>query len=78
MGRGNGSSMGISFSGSDIIDIAIHIEKNGVEFYKYALSAVKQADLQDCFRRLADMEQKHISVFQELCDICHEKCVHCR
>jgi len=66
-------STGIAFSGSDIIDIAIHIEKNGVAFYEKALSAVQDPVIKDCFQRLADMEQKHIGIFQELVDVCYKK-----
>ena len=65
--------MGIAFKGSDIIDIAVHIEKNGAAFYSSALALVKDPDLTDCFTRLAEMERGHIDVFQELLDVCYEK-----
>jgi rubrerythrin len=65
--------MGIAFKGSDIIDIAVHIEKSGVDFYMNALSLVKEPSLTDCFTRLAAMEREHIVVFQELIDLCREK-----
>ncbi len=47
-----------------------------MEFYTHALAAVQEPELVDCFTRLAEMEQEHISVFQELLDLCYEKTKH--
>jgi rubrerythrin len=67
--------MGIAFKGSEIIDIAIQIERNGSEFYAAALAGLPEsgAGLRDCFTRLAAMEREHIAVFEELMHSCYEK-----
>jgi rubrerythrin len=56
--------MSISFSGSELINIAIGIERRGVVFYDRMADLTKNAVARDVFRYLADMERGHIQIFQ--------------
>jgi rubrerythrin len=56
--------MSISFSGSELINIAIGIEERGVAFYASMADATKNANAREIFRYLADMERRHIQIFQ--------------
>lgn len=58
--------MSISFSGSELINIAIGIEGRGVAFYDSMAEATKNANAAEVFRYLADMERGHIQIFQGL------------
>ena len=60
--------MDISFSGSELIDIAIGIEKDGVAFYDTMARSNKNAVTRDIFKYLADMEREHIKIFQGMRD----------
>ena len=56
--------MSISFSGSELINIAIGIERRGVVFYDTMTRSTKNAASRDAFQHLADMERQHIQIFQ--------------
>ena len=56
--------MSISFSGSELIDIAIGIERRGIAFYDVMSKSTDNAAARDVFQRLADKEREHIQVFQ--------------
>ena len=56
--------MSISFSGSELINIAIGIEGMGVAFYESRADATKNANAREVFRYLADMEREHMRIFQ--------------
>ncbi len=56
--------MTISFSGSELISIAIGIEGRGITFYDVMERSTKNAVARDVFQYLADMERQHIQVFQ--------------
>lgn len=56
--------MSISFSGSELINTAIGIERRGVAFYDMMADSTKNAVARDVFRYLADMERQHIQIFQ--------------
>lgn len=58
--------MSISFSGSELINIAIGIEGRGVAFYDAMAESTKNANAAEVFRYLADMERGHIQTFQGL------------
>lgn len=55
-----------SFAGSDLIDIAIGIERNGIAFYDIMAISTENAETSDIFRHLAQMERQHIRVFQNM------------
>jgi rubrerythrin len=58
--------MTISFSGSELINIAIGIEGRGVAFYESMAGSTKNANAAEVFRYLADMEREHMQIFQGL------------
>lgn len=58
--------MSISFSGSELINIAIDIERRGVAFYDTMARSTESAATGDAFRYLADMERQHIQTFQDM------------
>lgn len=51
---------------AEIVEIAVVIERNGVEFYRYLSDNVKDDDAKDVFSFLAAEEEKHIGVFRQL------------
>ena len=57
--------MGV-FAASDIVEIAIRIEENGINFYKFAEQLAKQAEAKKLFAGLAAAEQSHKRTFEKL------------
>lgn len=55
--------MGV-FAASDIVEVAIRIEENGVNFYKFAEQIAKQQEAKELFARLAQEEMKHKKIFE--------------
>jgi len=58
--------MSISFSGSELINIAIGIEGRGIVFYDVMASSTKDTAAREVFHYLADMERNHIQIFQAM------------
>lgn len=58
--------MSISFSGSELINIAIDIERRGIVFYDIMTKSTKNTVSRDVFQYLADMEREHIQTFQNM------------
>ncbi len=56
--------MSISFSGSELINIAIGIEGRGIAFYESMADETKDANAAEVFRYLADMEREHMQIFK--------------
>ena len=56
--------MSISFSGSELINIAIGIERRGIAFYDIMTRSTENTMARDVFQHLADMEREHIQIFQ--------------
>jgi len=54
----------ISFSGSELINIAIGIERRGTAFYDIMTRSTRNAVARDVFEYLADMERQHVQTFQ--------------
>ena len=54
------------FSGSDLIDIAIDIEKRGVMFYDIMAKSTDNEDARTVFEELVEMERDHIAIFQDM------------
>ena len=57
--------MGV-FTASDIVEVAIRIEENGVNFYKFAEQIAKQEDAKKLFVQLAQAEVAHKKTFEKL------------
>ena len=56
--------MSISFSGSELINIAIGIERRGIAFYDTMARSTENAATRDLFQYLVGMEREHIQIFQ--------------
>jgi rubrerythrin len=56
--------MGNIFAASEIVELGIQIEINGVAFYNALAKQTKNEKAQDVYRYLAGEEKKHIAVFQ--------------
>ena len=60
--------MSITFSGSELINIAIGIEKRGIAFYDIMAKSTDNAIARDVFQHLVNMEREHIQIFQGMLD----------
>lgn len=58
--------MGNIFSGSEIVELGIQIEKNGRDFYNTLVSQSKDEKIRGVFKFLANEEEKHIKIFAEI------------
>jgi rubrerythrin len=54
----------MTFSGNELINIAIGIERRGIAFYDVMTKSTDNAAARDVFQYLADMEREHIQIFQ--------------
>lgn len=52
------------FAGSEIVELAIEIEKNGREFYNTLAGQSKNKEAKETFGYLAGEEEKHIAAFK--------------
>ena len=55
--------MGV-FVASDIVEVAIRIEENGINFYKFAEQIAKQEEAKKLFVHLAEAEVAHKKTFE--------------
>jgi rubrerythrin len=58
--------MGVFFSGRELIDIAIGIERNGAAFYHSLAKSTGNEMAKGAYEYLAGEELKHIEVFQSM------------
>lgn len=56
------------FSGSEIAQLGIQIEKNGRDFYNAMARKVKNPSASEILKFLSGEEERHISVFQKILD----------
>jgi len=56
----------ISFSGSELVNIAIGIERRGIAFYDIMTKSTRNAATRDVFQYLADVEREHAQIFQNM------------
>jgi len=63
-----GLAMGNIFAASEVLEIAIQIEKNGRDFYNSLAVQPNMSNARDTFRYLAAQEEKHIEVFTGIMD----------
>ena len=54
------------FAASDIVEVAIRIEENGVNFYKFAEQIAKQEEAKKLFAGLAQAEIEHKKTFEKI------------
>ena len=58
--------MSISFSGSELINIAIGIERRGIACYDIMAKSTQNTVARDVFQYLTDMERQHVKIFQSM------------
>lgn len=58
--------MGITYNAQEVYEIGIEIEKNGRRFYLSAAEKAEEEELKKFFTGLADWEQHHIELFEQL------------
>ncbi|HOO90868.1 MAG TPA: ferritin family protein [Syntrophales bacterium] len=58
--------MGNQFEASDIFEIAMRIEENGSNFYRYAVQVAKEEDAKEMFTWLAGEEDNHKALFKDM------------
>ena len=56
--------MSIIFTVSEVLDIAVGIEKRGIAVYEIVAKSVDNHEARKTFEHLADMEREHIQIFQ--------------
>ena len=60
--------MAIFFSGSELLEMAIGIERNGMAFYQALADKTGNKDVKDIYNYLAGEEKKHLDTFQGMSD----------
>jgi len=58
--------MGNIFSGSEIVDMGVQIEKNGKVFYESLIEKSGNKEAREVFKFLAGEEKRHIETFEKL------------
>jgi rubrerythrin len=56
--------MALFFSGSELLEIAVGIEKNGMAFYQALADKTGNRDVKGTYNYLAGEEKKHLDTFQ--------------
>jgi rubrerythrin len=54
------------FEASDVVEVAIRIEENGINFYKFAEQIAKQEEAKKLFAHLAQAEVTHKKTFESI------------
>jgi len=54
------------FTSSELIEVALGIERNGVAYYSSLGESATDTSLKDSYNHLADMEREHIKIFQNM------------
>jgi len=55
-------------SASELVEVALGIERNGIAYYGALAESTIDASLKGTFNDLADMERKHMGIFQNMLD----------
>ena len=58
--------MSVSFTGIELMNIAIDIEKTGIAFYDIMTTSTESEEARTAFRYLAAMERHHVQIFQDM------------
>jgi rubrerythrin len=56
----------MKFNADEIFSMGVQIEKNGFAFYTEAAQKTEDKDLKDLFSQLAEWEQRHAALFEDL------------
>lgn len=60
--------MGIFFSGSEMVEIAMGVEKSGITFYDTLAGLTQSEDLSARYKYLSGEEKKHLDAFCKMVD----------
>ena len=60
--------MGVQYAGSEVLRMAVEIEKKGKAFYDGVVRSVKDERARDIFQYLSDEEVEHERVFRKMLD----------
>jgi rubrerythrin len=60
--------MAVFFSGSELLEIAMGIERNGMAFYEAMADRTERREVKDVYTHLAGEEKKHLDTFQRMSD----------
>jgi len=60
--------MAVFFSGSELLEIATSIERNGMAFYQAVADKTTRKDARDIYNYLAGEEKKHLDTFKGMSD----------
>jgi len=60
--------MAVFFSGSELLEIAMGIERNGMAFYQALADKTGKKDIKDIYNYLAGEEKKHLDTFRGISD----------
>lgn len=58
--------MSVGFSANDLVEAAVQMERNGLQFYSTAADAVTRDRAKDLLSRLAQDEVQHLKLFEGL------------
>ena len=56
--------MTVHFTGSELVEIAVQMERNGLQFYASAADTVANVKAKDLLHRLANDEVRHLKLFE--------------
>jgi rubrerythrin len=60
--------MTIFFSGGELLEMAMGIERNGMAFYQALAKKTRNRDVKGIYNYLAEEEKKHLNTFQGMAD----------
>ena len=60
--------MAVFFSGSEMLEIAIGIERNGITYYDILSKQTQNKDISSLYEYLSEEEQNHLDTFQKMAD----------
>lgn len=60
--------MGVFFSGSEMLEIAIEIENSGIRFYDTLSERTQNTEFSARFKYLSGEEKKHLDIFRNMVD----------
>lgn len=60
--------MSVFFSGAELLEVALGIERNGAAFYQALADKTKNKDAKAIYGYLAGEEKKHLNTFQSMLD----------
>lgn len=60
--------MALMFSGSELVEVALGIERNGIAYYDSLARLTADAALKNAYNDLANMERKHMKIFRDMLD----------